>query len=36
VYTISGTQWSMDDCHTQLSARDARAHFAEIITRAQD
>ena len=23
----------MDDSHTQLSVRDARAHFAEVITR---
>ena len=36
VYTIPGTLWSMDDSHTQLSVRDARAHFAEVITRAQD
>ena len=26
----------MDDSQTQLSVRDARAHFAEVITRAQD
>ena len=25
----------MDDSQTQLSVRDARAHFAELITRAQ-
>ncbi len=30
-YTIS-----MDDNQTHLSVRDARAHFAEVITRAQD
>lgn len=26
----------MDDSQSQLSVRDARAHFAEVITRAQD
>ncbi len=26
----------MDDSQTHLSVRDARAHFAEVITRAQD
>src|SRR6266568_561316 len=26
----------MDESQTQLSVRDARAHFAEVITRAQD
>ena len=26
----------MDDGQAQLSVRDARAHFAEVITRAQD
>jgi prevent-host-death family protein len=26
----------MDDSQGQLSVRDARAHFAEVITRAQD
>jgi prevent-host-death family protein len=26
----------MDDSQAQLSVRDARAHFAEVITRAQD
>ena len=26
----------MDDSQTYLSVRDARAHFAEVITRAQD
>jgi prevent-host-death family protein len=26
----------MDDSQAQLSARDARAHFAQVITRAQD
>jgi prevent-host-death family protein len=27
---------SMNDSQTQLSVRDARAHFAEVITRAKD
>ena len=36
MYTISGTLGSMDDSHVQLSVRDARAHLAEVITRAQD
>ena len=27
---------SMDDSDSQLSVRDARAHFAEVITRAQN
>ena len=27
---------AMDDSQTHLSVRDARAHFAEVITRAQD
>ena len=32
----SGYTIGMDDSQTQLSVRDARAHFAELITRAQD
>lgn len=32
----SGYTFAMDDSQTQLSVRDARAHFAEVITRAQD
>ena len=31
-----GYTTGMDDSQTQLSVRDARAHFAEVITRAQD
>ncbi|MGH3422091.1 MAG: type II toxin-antitoxin system Phd/YefM family antitoxin, partial [Streptosporangiaceae bacterium] len=31
-----GYTTGMDDNQTQLSVRDARAHFAEVITRAQD
>jgi prevent-host-death family protein len=30
-----GYTTGMDDSQTQLSVRDARAHFAEVITRAQ-
>jgi prevent-host-death family protein len=32
----SGYARSMDDSQSQLSVRDARAHFADVITRAQD
>ena len=31
-----GYTMNMDDSQTQLNVRDARAHFAEVITRAQD
>ena len=35
VYTFLGTLRAMDVSQNQLSVRDARAHFAELITRTQ-
>ncbi len=35
MYTILGTLRAMDVSQNQLSVRDARARFAELITRAQ-
>lgn|GEM_PF-1549916 len=36
MYTFSRTLQVVDDTQSELSTRDARAHFADVVTRAQN